>query len=695
VRRAALYAALLLSAGFYCYLGAFSSLQPTEEGLVVYPSWRVMQGALPYRDVQHMYGPAVFFLNATLFSLFGEDLAVTRWSLIAVRAVLGLLVYALARQVASRPAALLVWAVFVVVWGTPIWVFNSPYANHYGLPLSLLGLLAFLSFRPRYPFGLIAAGICIGVAALFKQTLGAFYAIALVMALTHEKQRPRAADEPRTLAVSTAALAVGAALLLFLAYTWRGLDSWSTLLLLAPILFGTMLLAYRELRGENAARTWYEVRDPVTFGIAAMAPLATCAILYWTAGALEDLVADTISVLPHSVIWFVPLPSPGTRTILHATTIVAFMALARSHAAGRSRAARLWAVALVVAAVASLTLAPPGTWGWVGDIANLLWWAPLVTVVAFSPMLRPQSDKIACPPHRGALVAMWFFAAAAVLQLYPAADLAHVGMILPACLPLIAKAIDRFVGFGSQASPRKAPILAVLVTAAITAAPFLHVQQLAAARQSAEIPGFARASGVRISEEMTRHAVALVAFLEHQQADLFVIANQPLLYFLSAHPSPFDRDELVFYLVGTGLISDEEARRLTSEEAIIDRLEEAQPLIVYEDTTPAAQRFRAAFPRVASYINEHYRSAEAFGSYRVWRPRRSKSPRDHQPAAKQSNVTSRSARNWPALPVRPSPELHRPPTDRRRLPGDTDESTRSFGFELPPWSDLGGSGSTS
>ena len=96
-----------------------------DSGLVVYESWRVADGALPYRDFDHVYGPSLFYVNAALLRLFGADLAVIVTSVLVLKAILAALVFALARRVATAPVATTVTALLVLVWGSPLWLFTA------------------------------------------------------------------------------------------------------------------------------------------------------------------------------------------------------------------------------------------------------------------------------------------------------------------------------------------------------------------------------------------------------------------------------------------------------------------------------------------------------------------------------------------------------------------------------------------
>src|SRR5262245_36252771 len=135
---------LWVAAAGYFLLGFTAGMERVDEGHLVYFSWRVSEGALPYRAFQHWYGPSVFFLNGLLFDLAGADLLVVRSAILILRACLAVSVFLLARALAGTVPAVLAYGLTVAIWGTPLWLFNAPYATNYQLPLTLVGLAAYL-----------------------------------------------------------------------------------------------------------------------------------------------------------------------------------------------------------------------------------------------------------------------------------------------------------------------------------------------------------------------------------------------------------------------------------------------------------------------------------------------------------------------------------------------------------------------
>jgi len=100
-------AAAVFVAGVAIFL-AFRSLGwfAQDEGVLYYHYLRTHRGQLPYRDFFTGYGPASLYLHSLLFSLFGVSLDATRVFMAVVNAASGVLLYLVARRVASPVFAL-------------------------------------------------------------------------------------------------------------------------------------------------------------------------------------------------------------------------------------------------------------------------------------------------------------------------------------------------------------------------------------------------------------------------------------------------------------------------------------------------------------------------------------------------------------------------------------------------------------
>ena len=65
-------AALVVAAAVLFFV-SYGSLTLYDEGIILVGSLRVMNGEVPYRDFWSMYPPGNFYVNAGLFSMFGEQ----------------------------------------------------------------------------------------------------------------------------------------------------------------------------------------------------------------------------------------------------------------------------------------------------------------------------------------------------------------------------------------------------------------------------------------------------------------------------------------------------------------------------------------------------------------------------------------------------------------------------------------------
>jgi hypothetical protein len=149
---------------------------------------RIVDGALPYRDVRYFYGPLGLYSLAGSFELFGTSLATAFAFGLALSAGIVASFYALARQW-LRPAVAAVCAVMVMAIGFSGTAFNFvlPHTNSatVGLLCLILALLALCRERPWL------AGLAIGAAGLTRPEFFAVAALAAAVWLVAGlRQRP-------------------------------------------------------------------------------------------------------------------------------------------------------------------------------------------------------------------------------------------------------------------------------------------------------------------------------------------------------------------------------------------------------------------------------------------------------------------------------------------------------------------------
>ena len=591
-------------------------LEWVDQGHIVYPIWLVARGALPYRDFHQLYGPSLFFLNGALMRWFGEDLLVLRLGLLVVKVALAVLVFLLSGRVARPAIALGVTAWLIAVWCSPLWLFWAPYGVHYTLVLGLAGVAILLGASAPV-LRALAAGLCFGVAATFKQTTGLLGAAGVVVALASASTEGRATDALAGLARVLRLAIVVAAALLALAYpaggrgTVRGI--WTMALLASPPVLALIAETIRDRGSERALRGGRgRIARVLAFGLGFVLPLSAFAALYASQGVLGELVHDTLLGLPQRIDWFVPFERPATWTlVLGAALAVGAAALAAP--AGRARTALLGlatlAVALIVGAV--LTRASWGIVAW--QFSDYL---PAALVWVSAPLAL----------HRGAAASrlLWWYGAFTLLSLHPAADVPHGLMILPAVVPLLALVLERSqVAAGAGWLPRM--LAAALAALALLMPAEQAVGFLAGsvAARPAAAPAFTRASGIWGGDARFAEMREVVAALDRTAppgAPVLVLPSAQLLYFLAARPSPLPRAEMVFYLLTAGLLHPADARALAPEDDLLARLRAAPPVIVRSEGDDW-RRIAATYPALATWIDASYAPVARVGAHEVLRPR--------------------------------------------------------------------------
>ncbi len=601
--------AVALVAGAWFWAGTWLTLEWVDQGQIVYGAWRVARGDLPYRDFDHLYGPSLFFLNGELLRWFGEDLGVIRIGLLAVKAVLAALLFLVCRAVARPGIALLVTAWFIVQWGAPLWIYATPYAGHYTLACCLAGLVVLLG-RPagRWRRACLA-GVLIGAGATFKQTTGLFVALAALLVLASRPERRGERDGLAWLGRALrVVIAIGSAAVVA-GYLAPTVETWTGAMLMAPPLLALVLEWLRDLPRERAlAAGRPRLAGALAFGVGFAMPLLAWAAYYASQGALGDLVHDTLLGLPQLVHWFVPLSTPLPLTLVFGAALAV---AAAGLATGRAAPVVLAGIASV-ALFTALTVIPGGG----STAAQVTQFLPVGLVWVSAPIaLR---DPTAETPRL-----IWWFGALVGLSLYPASDLPHTLMIVPAELPLLALLVEE--AWSRARAPLARTGVALLVGAPMVAragADAVSLGHAVASRPSPPV-AFDRARGVwdATPQFETMHAVtARLDDLAPRGTPLLVLPSAQLLYVLADRPSALPRAELVLYLLAIDAIGTDDARALLSDDALVAELAARRPLVVRTRDAGWA-RIAAAFPKLRAWIDGRYEVIDTVGRVEVLRPR--------------------------------------------------------------------------
>ena len=166
---------------------SYRDLNLYDEGIILAGSLRVMNGEVPYRDFWAMYPPGNFYINAWLFSVFGEQAYWNRLFDALTKMAIVLVAYAIIRTWLSRRRSLFFAA---VVWSFLL-VIGSP-----GFPVfqaTLLALVMLLTLMraaqvgpargaPRVLFTLIfLAGALNGLMVWFRHDLAAYALLSVLI----------------------------------------------------------------------------------------------------------------------------------------------------------------------------------------------------------------------------------------------------------------------------------------------------------------------------------------------------------------------------------------------------------------------------------------------------------------------------------------------------------------------------------
>ena len=176
---------LFVSATLLFVLGMDPELTVYDEGVILTGAMRVAAGDIPHADFYANYGPAQFYVMASLFKVFGQYALVERVYDALVRAMIVAVCFGLAATCARRYVALAA----AVICG--LWLFSIPFYGYPIFPVILLSLVAAALILPVlaghfYSGRLVAAGATVGLAALFRYDVGfiVFVVLGVTLALS-------------------------------------------------------------------------------------------------------------------------------------------------------------------------------------------------------------------------------------------------------------------------------------------------------------------------------------------------------------------------------------------------------------------------------------------------------------------------------------------------------------------------------
>lgn len=145
---------------------------------------RVLNGDMPYRDFWTMYAPGHFYLLASLFKIFGVHLFVEVIAASVVSAGSAVVIFFIGRKLfTNRLLALIPSGVFLAV------MYNTAYFKRLGsYPSAIFLIFIALYLIVRYYRAgrlgfLIAVGVMVGLAIIFKHDIAGYTAIAITVGI--------------------------------------------------------------------------------------------------------------------------------------------------------------------------------------------------------------------------------------------------------------------------------------------------------------------------------------------------------------------------------------------------------------------------------------------------------------------------------------------------------------------------------
>ncbi len=224
-------------------------IDPVDEGYFLSLADRVRAGSLPYRDFDTYYPPGIFYLYAWLFQLFGVGVGVVRGFSAVEWAACWLVLYRLARRLASPLFAVLPFLADALVEPSPMWPTTHP--GWLALLAALLALeMVLLHAETDRCLWLGLAGAAVAVAFLFKQNVGAFAALGVAGYVVFHQGVPSGRVVRGVRVAFIVALGLAVAVLL-----WPGLDDLLAASLLLPV-WATLVLLLTSSERDRVRGDW-------------------------------------------------------------------------------------------------------------------------------------------------------------------------------------------------------------------------------------------------------------------------------------------------------------------------------------------------------------------------------------------------------------------------------------------------------
>ncbi|NQU07296.1 MAG: glycosyltransferase family 39 protein, partial [Candidatus Abyssubacteria bacterium] len=448
-------AIVIMGAVLYFSLTYYRTINPVDEGYLLYNYVKTAEGQIPHLDFYDNYGPAIYWLGGGLFKLFGTSLMVIRVFMVILKTAMALLVFLIARKILPTLFALIAAFLFVLTWGDPYFpAMNVLYAGYISHFLALLGILFIIQYVKRENLAwLLGTSVCLGLSALFKFHSAAFDLIGFSVFLTLKEQARRFGPEspenpgadigsiPTRLMRAGKCAGILMVMIFYLALFVRDhLDLYYFLIFLFPyfLLLGHILIA--DLKsfgpGEATRRPTAALRKCyIEIGLLLSGPvvfLALVLIYYYAVDGLDELIYDTFA-LPMAMKFYKPMEDYRLHAALiaGAVMLISGMIAIGKRLQGRSKAQRVsfcigaFLLAVLPPIVLLAKSTPFETWQ-----MRVIYIVPASTLLLMSGLFvgKWQEERISGRDFGGTLLLglVFIFACQGFLMSFPRTDTNHV-----------------------------------------------------------------------------------------------------------------------------------------------------------------------------------------------------------------------------------------------------------------------------
>lgn len=608
-----------------------------DYGMFTHNPLRVLNGDLLYRDFWTVYGPVPDHLIALIFILAGDSLRALRVALALTGALTALLMFRLARSVASS-----FWAVIVILLAFvigPVTV-NFPYPSWFCIPLGL-GMVLFDHRgrrKGRISYIVVSGALC-GLIFSIKPNWGLCALLALMCtqslnSMTTPERRTRISIQGPTAIVALAAL-LGCfpllSLLLIRDHLATHTVGFFTLPAAMVILPGIRLITRNLREGRTALDLVFPLVSQAGFALM-VAPWGVYLLLRLGGIELLEVLVSEAKLFARAAYLMPPRPTVESLVLILLCCGQGLLIFMRRNTRPTAIFAMLvcWTLTLLLGfrmvpfIKEGLFRAPVGYGSYDGWAFKIVSYVPLSVHMglAFVFMGNSQQAARANQNDMQLLFSLWLYSVATTHILYPIADVYHVLWLMPSVMVLGCglgflslqywerkhrSVLRSWSRYGSLISMLLLaallffffglPLLTYLVE--INPSPLrIHVRQFSDIRSPR--------AGILMPKHRADALSEVVSFLTHHtESDEYIFdMTGSFFYFLADRPNP------------TRWCHFSYPQFMTSADVaeILHQLERLKPGIIVS-SYEADRNFSLSYPELHRYIRNHYRIMKTSQEY--------------------------------------------------------------------------------